>query len=110
MAYKQESMGVTATYGFRNRYFIKGDIGYAGSEQFHPDRRYMATPAISAAWIASDESFMRGLTWLDMLKLRASYGITANDQLGNVRFLYLDYLDVNGNEGLRGNPLLRAER
>lgn len=110
MAYKQESMGVTATYGFRNRYFIKGDIGYAGSEQFHPDRRYMATPAISAAWIASDESFMRGLTWLDMLKLRASYGITANDQLGNVRFLYLDYLDVNGNEGLRGNPLLRAEK
>ncbi len=110
MAYKQQSMGVTATYGFKDRYFIKGDIGYAGSEQFHPDRRYIATPAVSATWIASDESFLRDLTWLDLLKIRASYGITANDQLGGVRFLYLDYIDINGTEGLKGNPLLTAEK
>lgn len=108
--YKRESMGVTATYGFRNRYFIRGDIGCSGSDQFHKDHRYIATPAVSAAWIASRESFLRDLTWLDNLKLRASYGITANDQFGNDRMLYVDYLDVNGNEGLMGNPALTAEK
>ena len=109
-AYKRESMGVTATYGYLNRYFIRGDIGYTGSDQFNKDHRYIATPGISAAWIISRESFMRNLTWLDNLKLRASYGITANDQLGSARMLYADYLDVSGNEGLMGNPALTAEK
>ena len=85
-------------------------MGYSGSEQFHPDRRYIATPAVSGAWIVSDEAFMDGADWLSNLKLRASYGITANDQLGGDRFLYLDYIDINGNEGLKGNPNLTAEK
>jgi TonB-linked SusC/RagA family outer membrane protein len=110
LPYKRESMGVTALYGYRNRYFVKGDIGYSGSEQFHPDYRYLATPAISAAWIVSNEDFLSGNTLLSYLKLRASYGISANDQLGDARFLYLDYMDINGNEGLRGNPKLTAEK
>lgn len=42
--------------------------------------------------------------------LRCSYGLTANDQLGGERFLYLDYIDINGNEGLKGNPDLVAEK
>ncbi|WP_175628641.1 SusC/RagA family TonB-linked outer membrane protein [Bacteroides acidifaciens] len=110
MLYKRESLGLTATYGYKNRYFIKADVGYSGSEQFHPDKRYIATPAISGAWIVSDEAFMNGADWLSNLKLRASYGITANDQFGGERFLYLDYIDVNGNEGLKGNPNLTAEK
>lgn len=110
LPYKRESMGLTVTYGFRNRYFIKGDVGYSGSDQFHPDHRYVATPAVSAAWIVSEESFLRDAKWLSMLKLRASYGITANDQLGSARILYTDYIDVNGNEGLKGNPNLSAEK
>lgn len=110
LPYKRESLGATATYGYKNRYFVKADLGYSGSEQFHPDHRYIATPAISAAWIVSDEMFMDNLTWLSNLKLRASYGITANDQLGDQRFLYLDYIDASGNEGLKGNPELTAEK
>ena len=110
LPYKRESLGLTATYGYKNRYFVKADLGYSGSEQFHPDNRYIATPAISGAWVISDEAFMSNLTWLTNLKLRASYGITANDQLGGERFLYLDYIDVNGNEGLKGNPELMAEK
>ena len=53
---------------------------------------------------------MSNLSWLSNLKLRASYGLTANDQLGGERFLYLDYIDINGNEGLKGNPDLVAEK
>lgn len=110
LPYKRESLGISATYGYKDRYFIKADLGYSGSEQFHPDNRYIATPAISGAWIISDEFFMKDVKWLTDFKLRASYGIVANDQLGEERFLYLDYIDVNGNEGLKGNPYLMAEK
>jgi TonB-linked SusC/RagA family outer membrane protein len=110
LPYKRESLGVTALYGYKNRYFLKGDLGYSGSEQFHPDHRYIATPAVSAAWIVSDEDFLSGNKLLTHLKLRASYGINANDQLGDTRFMYLDYYDTAGNEGLKGNPNLSAEK
>jgi TonB-linked SusC/RagA family outer membrane protein len=110
LPYKRESLGVTALYGYKNRYFLKGDLGYSGSEQFHPDHRYIATPAISAAWVVSDEDFLSGNELLTGLKLRASYGINANDQLGDARFMYLDYYDTAGNEGLKGNPNLSAEK
>jgi TonB-linked SusC/RagA family outer membrane protein len=110
LPYKRQSMGVTALYGYRDKYFIKGDWAYSGSEQFHPDHRYVGTPAISAAWLMSKEGFLTGVDWLSLLKLRASYGITANDQLGDARFLYMDYIDSGGNEGLRGNPELSAEK
>ena len=110
LPYKRESMGITALYGYRDRYFLKGDLGYSGSEQFHPDHRYIATPAVSAAWIVSGEDFLAGHDLLTHLKLRASYGINANDQLGDTRFMYLDYYDTAGNEGLKGNPNLSAEK
>jgi TonB-linked SusC/RagA family outer membrane protein len=110
LPYKSQSMGVTALYGYRDKYFVKGDWAYSGSEQFHPNHRYASTPAISAAWILSKEDFLKSLDRLSLLKLRASYGVTANDQLGDTRFLYVDYIDSGGNEGLRGNPELSAEK
>ena len=110
LPYKRESVGLTALYGYKDRYFVKGDMAYSGSEQFHPDHRYIATPSVGVAWLASKEDFMADLRWLSLLKLRASYGISANDQLGDVRFLFSDYIDVSGNEGLIGNPELSSEK
>jgi TonB-linked SusC/RagA family outer membrane protein len=110
LPYKRHNMGVSIQYGFKNRYFLKGDLGYTGSEQFASGYRYITTPAISAAWVASEEDFLSDNDILTCLKLRASYGINANDQLGNIRFMYLDYYDSEGNEGLKGNPLLTAEK
>jgi TonB-linked SusC/RagA family outer membrane protein len=109
LPYLNETVGLTALYGYRNKYFIKGDIGYSGSEQFHPDHRYTATPAISASWIVTNEDFLSTSNLLDFLKLRASYAINANDQLGGDRFLFADDIRSDGNEGLRGNPNLSAE-
>src|SRR5690606_33020572 len=57
LPYKRQNFGVTALYGYKDRYYLKGDMGYSGSEQFHPDNRYSTTPAISGAWIASNEDF-----------------------------------------------------
>ncbi|MCM1297731.1 MAG: SusC/RagA family TonB-linked outer membrane protein, partial [Muribaculaceae bacterium] len=111
LPYKRESMGVTATYGFMNRYFVRGDLGYSGSEQFHPDHRWYTTPAVSATWIASEESFMQPLKpWLSLLKFRFSYGNNYNDQLGDERMLYADYVDFQGQQGMRGNPELSPEK
>lgn len=113
LPYKRESVGITATYGFRNRYFVRGDWAYSGSEQFHRDHRYISTPSVGIAWIASNEEFLKEVQWLSYLKLRASYGITANDQLGDTRFLYLDDIRESGgqiSEGLMGNRNVMAER
>lgn len=109
LPYKRESMGITATFGYADRYFLKGDFAYAGSEQFAPEHRFIPTYGVSAAWLASNEEFLKDVSFLDKLKLRASYGITANDNIGTTRFLYLDYVTYNGTEGLRGNPNVSAE-
>ncbi|NCB06546.1 MAG: SusC/RagA family TonB-linked outer membrane protein, partial [Bacteroidia bacterium] len=109
LPYKRQNFGLSVLYGFKDRYFLKGDLGYSGSEQFHPDHRFAATPAISAAWIASKEEFFN-VDFISLLKFRASYGITANDQMGDARFLYLDNIRSNGLELERGNPQLAAER
>ncbi len=112
LPYKRESLGLTATYGFMDRYFIRGDVAYSGSEQFHPDHRFYWTPSVSATWVASEESFLRGLKpWVSLIKPRISWGINDNDQLGEeARMLYADYVDWQGNQGLRGNPMIAPEK
>ncbi len=109
LPYKRQNFGLSVLYGFKNRYFLKGDVGYSGSEQFHPDNRFTATPSVSAAWIVSKEDFFN-LDFISLLKLRASYGTTANDQMGDARFLYLDNIRSGGEELERGNPELAAEK
>ncbi len=109
LPYKRQNFGLSVLYGFKDRYFVKGDLGYSGSEQFHPDNRFTATPSISAAWIASKEDFF-DVDFISLLKLRASYGLTANDQIGGSRFLYLDNIRSSGAEYERGNPDLSPEK
>ncbi len=108
LPYKRQNYGVSALYGYKDRYFLKADLGYSGSEQFHPDNRFVATPSISAAWIASKEDFFN-IDAISLMKLRASYGKTANDQIGGARFLYLDNIRSSGAELERGNPDLSPE-
>lgn len=109
LPYIRQNFGVSALYGYKDKYFVKGDLGYGGSEQFHSDHRYTLTPAISAAWVASKEDFFQSDV-VSLLKLRASYGINGSDQLGGARFLYLDNIRSNGSELERGNAKLEAEK
>lgn len=118
--YKRLHSGFQATYGYDDRYLVKFDLGYSGSDQFARDHRFMATPSVSGAWVASNEAFLRDSRWLTLLKIRASYGKTANDLLDSQRFSYMDDVrQVRGGtvtayryvlqEGLIGNPLFEAE-
>lgn len=50
------------------------NFGYTGSENFHKDHRFGFFPAVSGAWNIAEETFMKGLTWLNMFKVRYSWG------------------------------------
>lgn len=65
-------------YGFKDRYFLDLTARVDGSSKFGKNNKYGFFPAVSAAWRIIDEPFMKGITWLSDLKLRASYGLTGN--------------------------------
>ncbi len=108
LPYQRISFGATATYGFREKLFLKLDVGRSGSDVFYSTRRFVSTPAVSAAWIISKESFLESAEWLSNLKVRSSYGISANDQFGATRFLFQDAIYATNN-GVMGNPNISAE-
>ena len=120
LPYNRVSSGFEVSYGFDNRYLLKLDMGYSGSEQYARSSRYITTPAISGAWVLSNEAFLKNNSRVSNLKLRASYGKTANDESGLARYAYLDnvtvagggkvsYLQYNVVEGQVGNPNIQAE-
>lgn len=78
-----------ATYNYKSRYMAEFNIGYNGSENFAPGKRFGTFPAISAGYILSEEPFIKNLHIFDYLKIRASVGLVGNDNIGNNRFLYL---------------------
>ncbi|MBC7892914.1 MAG: SusC/RagA family TonB-linked outer membrane protein, partial [Sphingobacteriaceae bacterium] len=65
-------------YGFRDKYFLDLTARADGSSKFGANHKYGFFPAISAAWRIIEEPFLKTVTWLSDLKLRASYGITGN--------------------------------
>lgn len=88
-----------ATYSFDDRYLVEGNLGYNGSEQFAPSKRFGLFPSGSIGWIASNESFLKGNKYLTWLKFRASYGLVGNDYMGGLRFLYQDDNKIQSGNG-----------
>ncbi len=88
-----------ATYSFDDRYLVEGNLGYNGSEQFAPSKRFGLFPSGSIGWIASNESFLKGNKYLTWLKFRASYGLVGNDSMGGLRFLYQDDNKIQSGNG-----------
>lgn len=84
-------MGIAgrASYNWNYRYFVDFNFGYNGSENFADGHRFGFFPAFSVAWNIAEEKFIKKhLKWMNMFKLRYSYGKVGNDQLGE-RFPYL---------------------
>lgn len=88
-----------ATYSFDDRYLVEGNLGYNGSEQFAPSKRFGLFPSGSIGWIASNESFLKGNKYLTWLKFRASYGLVGNDSMEGLRFLYQDDNKIQSGNG-----------
>jgi TonB-dependent starch-binding outer membrane protein SusC len=82
-----------AEYGYKYKYIFSAIVRRDGSSKFGPNNRYGYFPSFSGAWIVSDESFFNYKP-LSFLKLRASYGISGNDQIAN--FAYRALLNGEG--------------
>jgi TonB-linked SusC/RagA family outer membrane protein len=77
---KIEDFAIRANYSFKNRYFLEAVTILTGSENFFlTNKPRLLLPAFSGAWILSDEDFMSGQDIFQYIKLRGSWGITAND-------------------------------
>lgn len=97
VAHKNMALAGQVSYNWKYRYFIDVNFGYNGSENFADGHRFGFFPAASAAWNLTREDFMKDVKWLDMFKIRYSYGKVGNDNLyiGNdrIRFPYLYNID-----------------
>lgn len=77
-------------YSYKNRYIVSLTGRYDGSSRFGQNNRYGFFPAASVGWVISEEPFLSGIRkTLSFLKLRASYGLTGNAQVGNFASLAL---------------------
>ena len=119
------SYGEYATRGFfgrlnwdyAERYFLSGSYRRDASSRFHPDNRWGNFWSASAAWVISKENFMKKANWIDILKIKASFGQQGNDNVGNL-YAYLDQYTVSGADGVfsdgllayKGNPELTWEK
>ena len=78
------------TYDYATKYMLDLNIGYNGSENFAPGKRYGTFPSVSVGWIPSSESWWEPLKgFIGYLKIRGSYGLVGNDNTNGARFLYL---------------------
>lgn len=75
-------------YNYKGKYLLSGAIRRDGSSRFGANKKYGYFPSVSAGWVISDEQFMsRFAGRVDLLKLRVSYGITGNNDIGNYTFI-----------------------
>jgi TonB-linked SusC/RagA family outer membrane protein len=78
-----------ATYDWKSRYMAEFNVGYNGSENFHPDKRFGTFPAGSIGWVVSEEKLWIPIKpVINYMKFRVTMGLVGNDQVGGTRFMY----------------------
>ncbi|MDA3929830.1 MAG: TonB-dependent receptor [Prolixibacteraceae bacterium] len=88
--YRYSGLVSRLTYNYNQKYFTEFNLGYNGSENFAPGKRFGFFPSFSLGWLLSEENFIKeGAPYVSVLKLRGSYGLVGNDKIGGNRFLYI---------------------
>lgn len=86
--YRYQAGFARATYNWENKYIVNGTFRRDGSSRFGPYRRVGNFGSVGLAWVFSEEGFIQeGLPFLSFGKLRGSFGITGNDQIGDYGFM-----------------------
>ncbi len=88
-------------YTFDDRYLLSLTMRYDGSSRFGRNNRYGTFPSVSAGWRINQEKFMKDISWIDNLKLRASWGQTGNQEISNIA-RYTLYVSNYGEAGFGG--------
>ena len=96
--YNTEGYFGRVQYDYAEKYFLSGSYRRDASSRFHPDHRWGNFWSAGGAWIISKEDFF-DVAWIDMLKIKASYGSQGNDNIGNYR-----YVNTYTIENSAGNP------
>ncbi|ANH60957.1 SusC/RagA family TonB-linked outer membrane protein [Dokdonia donghaensis] len=105
-------------YAYDSKYVLEGSLRRDGSSRFGADNRFGTFFALGGAWNLSEEKFLEDSSWINNLKLRASFGTTGNDRIGNFQSLALysggTFGQYNDQAGLAPvsapNPDLKWER
>jgi len=111
-AYTDEQSGLESyftrlMYNYDSRYILEGSARVDGSSRFGADNRYGFFPAASAAWRISNENFMDNVDFFDDLRVRVSYGLLGNDNIGDFasRGLWAGDANYAGSPGLHPSQL-----
>jgi len=88
-----------AQYNYNGKYYLSASIRRDGSSKFGKNNKWGWFPTVSASWNMQDESFLKNVSWIDQLKLRASYGISGNQAFGS-GYSQVSYIP----NGLATNP------
>ncbi len=86
--YKDErrSQFARANFDILDRYVVSATLRRDGTDKFFPEKKYALFPSVSLAWKMTNEEFLDDIDWLGLLKLRASYGVTGDDNLGTTLY------------------------
>lgn len=101
--FKRQDFFGSLSYDFKKKYFIDFTMRYDGSSRFGEGNRYGTFPSAAVSWAIDKESFLENVSWIDGLKLRASWSEMGNDRIGANQFLSL--FDLGTNTGNTNNPL-----
>ncbi len=83
--YAIRSAFARVNYAYADRYLFEANIRYDGTSRFHKSNRFGAFPSFSAGWRLSEESFFN-VSWINNLKVRASWGQLGNQEIGDYAF------------------------
>lgn len=95
----REDWAFRTTYNYADKYFFEYNGAYNGSEKFSKENRFAFFNSGAIGWMISEESFMKSIKFLDMLKARASYGEIGDDNVRD-RWLYMSQWSYGGNSSL----------
>ncbi|RKS03055.1 SusC/RagA family TonB-linked outer membrane protein [Flavobacterium sp. 102] len=104
LEYKYQAFFGRINYNYKDKYIVNVTGRRDGSSRFGPGKQFATFGAVGAAWLFSNESFLKENTILSFGKLRLSYGTSGNDQIGDYQ-----YLNTYGNNGLNYQGVVGLE-
>jgi TonB-linked SusC/RagA family outer membrane protein len=87
--YTNASVFGRASYNYAEKYLLTASIRYDGSSRFGSNNRWGLFPSVSAGWKINEENFMKDIDWINLLKIRASWGKAGNDRIGDYAYMAL---------------------